>query len=326
MSHPAPAVLAEYSRSGFVEGRHHGHAVVIDAAGSVRQAWGDPDHPLMARSSIKPLQAITMVRCGLDLPDDLLALAASSHSGEDVHLDGVRRILRGAGLTESDLRTPVDYPLEPRERDAWVVAGRTQSSIAMNCSGKHAAMLATCVVQGWSTHDYTHPEHPLQQAILAEVRTMTGDDVSQVGVDGCGAPVHVITLSGLARGVSRAVAAAPGSVEGRVVHAMRAHPVMVGGEHRDVTAFMRAVPMLVAKDGAEGVYVAVLADGTAVAIKVEDGAARARQVALATILGAVLPPEADRTALAALARIEVWGGGEPVGQITSPLRVAGSSR
>jgi L-asparaginase II len=282
----------------------------------VRQAWGDADHPMMARSSIKPLQAIAMVRCGLDLPDDLLALAASSHSGENRHLDGVRRILRGVGLSESDLRTPVDFPLEPRERDAWIAAGREQSSIAMNCSGKHAAMLATCVVQGWSTSDYLHPEHPLQQAILVEVQTMTGDEVSHEGVDGCGAPVHVITLSGLARGVSRAVTSLPGSVEHRVVDAMRAHPLMVGGEHRDVTAFMRAVPMLVAKDGAEGVYVASLSDGTTVAIKVDDGAARARQVALATILDAVVPPEADRAALAALARIDVRGGGEPVGQVS----------
>lgn len=326
MSRPRPVVLAEYSRSGFVEGRHYGHAVVVDAAGTVQQAWGDADHPMMARSSIKPLQAIAMVRCGLDLTDDLLALAASSHSGEERHLDGVHRILRGAGLSESDLRTPVDFPLEPRERDAWIAAGRDQSSIAMNCSGKHAAMLATCVVQGWSTHDYPHPEHPLQQAILAEVRTMTGDDVSHVGVDGCGAPVHVITLAGLARGVSRAMTSPSGSVERRVVDAMRAHPLMVGGEHRDVTAFMQAVPVLVAKDGAEGVYVAGLPDGTAVAIKVEDGAARARQVALATILEAVVPREADRTGLAALARIDVRGGGEPVGQVTSPLDATGSAR
>lgn len=299
---------------------------MIDAAGTVLQAWGDADHPMMARSSIKPLQAIAMVRCGLDLPDELLALAASSHSGEERHLDGVRRILLGAGLTESELRTPVDYPLEPRERDAWIAAGREQSAIAMNCSGKHAAMLATCVVQGWSPSDYTHPEHPLQQAILAEVRTMTGDDVSHVGVDGCGAPVHVITLSGLARGMSRAVTSSPGSVEHRVVDAMRRDPVMVGGQYRDVTAFMRAVPGLVAKDGAEGVYVAALRDGTAVAIKVEDGAARARQVALATILDAVVPREVDRTALAALACIDVRGGGERVGQVSSPLSVDGAPR
>ncbi len=265
-----------------------------------------------------------MLRCGLELPEHLIALAASSHSGEDLHLSGVRAILETAGLSEADLRTPADFPLEPRARDAWIWAGLGPSPIAMNCSGKHAAMLATCVVQGWSISDYPDPDHPLQQAILREVRTMTGDEVPLVGVDGCGAPVHAITLSGLARSVSRALLSAPGSPARNVVDAMRAHPETVGGEHRDVTAFMRAVPGLMAKDGAEGVYVAGLPDGRSVAIKVEDGAARARQVALAAILEDWAPSGADTAALAALARIDVLGGGRPVGEVVAPFRGASS--
>jgi len=124
---------------------------VVDAAGSVRLAWGDPDVEIMARSSAKVMQATAMVRSGLDLPDELLALAASSHSGEERHLDGARRILATVGLDESDLQTPTDYPLDPLVRDAWLRSGRDASPIAMNCSGKHAAMLATCMVNGWPT-------------------------------------------------------------------------------------------------------------------------------------------------------------------------------
>lgn len=318
MTVPAPAVLATYSRSGFVEGAHLGHAVIVDASGSVVQAWGDPAHPMMARSSAKPMQAAAMVRSGLDLPEELLALAASSHSGEAIHLDGARRILRTAGLTEEALQTPRDFPLDPQARDAWIQAGRRPEPIGMNCSGKHSAMLATCVVRGWSTHDYRDPQHPLQQAILAEVERMTGDRISHVGVDGCGAPVHVMTLVGLARSLSSAVLADPSTPERRVADAMRSHPEMVGGTRRDVTAFMRAVPGLVAKDGAEGVYVAALPDGTAIAMKVEDGSERGRQVALAAIL---IGLGADQDALSRLARIPMLGGGSPVGWVEASITI-----
>ena len=273
---------------------------------------------MMARSSAKPMQATAMVRAGLELPDDLLALAASSHSGEARHRAAVRRLLESVDLSVEALQTPEDFPLEPRARDAWIQSGHRPASLAMNCSGKHAAMLATCVRNGWSTDDYLRPSHPLQDAIHREVERMTADTITHVGVDGCGAPVHVMTLSGLARSLSGAVLADAESPERRVVEAMRAHPEMVGGDHRDVTAFMRAVPGLVAKDGAEGVYVAALPDGRAVAMKLEDGSSRGRQVALAAIL---IGLGADPDALAGLARIAMLGGGVPVGWVESGLEL-----
>lgn len=312
-------MLARYDRSGFVEGAHFGHAVVVDASGEVVRVWGDPSVEIMARSSAKPMQATAMVRSGLELPDELLALAASSHSGEDRHLDGVRGILAAVDLDETALQTPADFPLDPVVRDDWLRAGRDASPTAMNCSGKHAAMLATCVINEWPIDAYLDPAHPLQQEILADVRRLTGDPIVEVGVDGCGAPVHVMTLAGLARSASSAVLADLPAPERRVVDAMRAHPLMVGGENRDVTTFIDAVPGLVAKDGAEGVYVAALPDGTGIALKVLDGSARARQVAFAEILQWLAPDRADGDALAALASIDVLGGGRPVGAVTSPL-------
>jgi len=186
----------------------------------------------------------------------------------------------------------------------------------MNCSGKHAAMLATCVVNGWALDTYRQPDHPLQQSIRWQVEALAGEQVGHVGVDGCGAPVLSLTLTGLARSLSRAVQEEPESPARRVTGAMAAYPDFVGGTNRDVTAFMRAVPGLVAKDGAEGVYVAALPDGTAVALKVEDGADRARQVALAALLVGM---GVERGTLAPLATVPLLGGGHPVGEVASPL-------
>jgi L-asparaginase II len=257
-----------------------------------------------------------MVRHGLDLPEHLLALSASSHSGERFHLAGVRAVLAQAGLDESVLQTPADFPLDPRERDAWIADGRREVPIAMNCSGKHAAMLATCVLNDWPTDTYRSIDHPLQQSIRWQVEALAGEQVEHIGVDGCGAPVLSLTLAGLARSMSRAVQDEPDSPARRVTAAMRAFPDFVGGTNRDVTAFMLAVPGLVAKDGAEGVYVAALPDGTSIAIKSEDGSERARQVALASILVSL---GADPDALAHLRRIPLLGGGSPVGEVSSPL-------
>ena len=257
-----------------------------------------------------------MVRHGLDLPDHLLALSASSHSGERMHLAGVREILAMAGLDESALQTPADFPLDAMERDAWIADGRRAAPIAMNCSGKHAAMLATCVINGWPTQTYRDPAHALQQGIRWQIEALAGEPVQYVGVDGCGAPVMSLTLAGLARSLSRSVQDEPDSPARRVTSAMAAFPDFVGGSNRDVTAFMRAVPGLVAKDGAEGVYVAALPDGTGIAIKSEDGSDRARQVALAAVLVAL---GADAAALMPLRTIPLSGGGAVVGAVSSPL-------
>jgi L-asparaginase II len=316
MTDAAPAVLATYTRSGLLEGVHVGHAVVVDPSGTVMRSWGDAEHEIFPRSSNKPAQATAMVRHGLDLPDHLLALSAASHSGERFHLAGVHEILESAGLDVGALQTPADFPLDPRERDAWIADGRRAAPIAMNCSGKHAAMLATCVINDWPLDTYRQADHPLQQSIRWQLEALAGEQVRHVGVDGCGAPVLSLSLTGLARSLSRAVQGEPDDPGRRVTAAMVAFPDFVGGTNRDVTAFMRAVPGLVAKDGAEGVYVASLADGTAVAVKVEDGTERGRQVALAAILvGLGVDPEA----LEGLLVIPVLGGGEVVGQVSSPL-------
>jgi L-asparaginase II len=316
------APLAEVVRGGVVESAHLGHLVVLDPDGAVVLAAGDPTAPVWPRSSTKPVQAVAMLRHGLDLPDRLLALAASSHNGEPQHLDGVREILAGAGLSPRDLRNTPDLPLHAPSAAAWQQAGHGPESLTQNCSGKHAAMLATCVAAGWDLETYTDPGHPLQQAVRATVTELTGDAAQdvRVTVDGCGAPLFSTSLVGLARAFARLASAAPDTEPdlASVARAMSTHPAMVGGTGRDVTTAMRAVPGLVAKDGAEGVYAAGLPDGSALALKVLDGAGRPRPAILAAALrvaGAHRLPGVDLAALDGLGDMPVLGGGRPVGEV-----------
>ncbi|MFE6646657.1 asparaginase [Nocardioides sp. NPDC057772] len=284
MRAPVHEPLVELWRGEMVEGVHHGSAVLLDPEGRARLAIGDIEAAFYPRSAAKPMQAVAMVRAGLDVDDDLLALAAASHSGETVHLAGARRLLASAGLGEEALKNPPDLPYDPVERESWLRADGQRSRLAHNCSGKHAAMVATCVTAGWAPGRYLDPAHPLQEAIRATVEELTGQRVATVTADGCGTPLFGISLHGLARAARRLVLAPGGSAEHRVAAAMRRHPEMVAGTRRDVTTLMRKVPGLLAKDGFEAVQVAALPDGTSLALKVADGADRARLPALLALL------------------------------------------
>ena len=294
------APIAVATRSGFDESLHHGAAVALDAGGSVVATVGDPDVVVYPRSCLKPLQAQAMVDLGLELPDDQLAVACASHAGSPLHLDTVRSILAAHGLGEDDLRnTPA--------RPADAAASAVPSSIVQNCSGKHAAMLATCVVNGWPTDTYLEAEHPLQSAIV-DALDRFGCAVRHLGVDGCGAPTHALTLRDLA--VAYATLASNGSVVSR---AMRAHPVLVAGVDRDVTLWTEAVPGLVAKEGAAGVMAAGFDDGRAVAYKIADGSDQARRAVVPQALR-VLGVDPDAEVLTRV-RVPVLGHGREVGQV-----------
>jgi L-asparaginase II len=314
---PSPVPVAEIVRSGFVEGHHYGSLVALATDGSVDWSVGSVEAPILARSCNKPLQAVAMVGLGLDLPDELLALVCASHSGEDFHLDGVRRILDVAGLDESALQTPPDHPLDETAREAAIRAGRAKDSISMNCSGKHAGMLVTCVVNGWDTATYLSPDHPLQQAIAATFSEHTGEPVTAVAVDGCGAPLLSCSLTGLARAF-RTLAVAEDGPARRVAEAIRRHPQFVSGTTRDELALLRAIPRAIAKAGAESCYAVALPDGRVFAAKTDDGAPRVRPVVMAEALvraGVDREPGVDGAAVRATGLVPLLGGGRPVGEI-----------
>jgi L-asparaginase II len=313
---PSEPVLVEVTRSGMTESRHRGSVVALDADGSVALALGDVDSPVYGRSANKPLQAAAMVELGLDVAPDLLALVCASHNGEPVHVEGVRRLLAGAGLDASALRNTPSLPLyEPAAADVLRAGGRKER-ILQNCSGKHAGMLATCVINGWATESYQQPDHPLQQTISGVIASLTGEGIGHVGVDGCGAPAHAVSLTALARGFAAVATAPAGTPPGSVRAAMTAHPDLVGGTGRDVTALMASVSGLVAKDGAEGVLAAALPDGRAVAIKLSDGSWRGFA---AVVLAALDRLGADTAGAEALRSSAVLGGGRPVGEARAVL-------
>jgi L-asparaginase II len=314
---PAPVVVAEIVRSGYVEGHHYGSVVALEVDGSVAWSVGDDESQVFPRSCNKPVQALGMLRAGLDLDGELLALACASHSGEPFHLEGVRKVLADAGLDESALQTPPDYPLDDEARDLVLRHGGSRSPIAMNCSGKHAAMLATCVANRWDTSTYLSPDHPLQVAIRETFAELTGEPVEKVAVDGCGAPLLSASLPGLARAF-RTLSLAESGPERRVADAIRQHPEYVSGTRRDEVRLLRAVPGAIGKAGAESCYAVGLPDGRAVALKTDDGAGRVRPVLMAEALrrlGVLEMPAVDAEVVVATGEVALYGGGRPVGEI-----------
>jgi L-asparaginase II len=262
-------VLAEVTRGGVVESVHAGHMVLLNADGSILFQKGDPTLNVYSRSSLKSIQASAMVRAGLDIEPRLLALVCASHAGTPMHQTATKSILAKAGLDEHSLQCILDRPLDEELR-------RTSepTRLAMNCSGKHAGMLATCVKNGWPIDSYLDPEHPLQRAIKSEVEQMSGESVAGVSVDGCGAPLFLFSLLGLARAI-RNLTISTDPVHQEVAQACRDYPEMVSGPGRLSTRMMQNIPGLFMKDGAEAVNVTSLADGRTLAIKISDGNARA---------------------------------------------------
>ena len=291
--------------------------IALGPDGSTVLALGDVDRPVFPRSSNKPLQAAGLLAAGWSPADEeQVALATASHSGEPEHLVVVRRLLAAAGLDVSALQCPPMLPLSEPAAHALLARGEQATPLTMNCSGKHAAMLACCAANGWDVSSYLEQSHPVQVAMQQRIEELAGERVLHVAVDGCGAPQHALSLRGLARSFAGLVHS-----ERRVADAMRAYPHLVGGTGRDVTLLMQGISGLVAKDGAEGVYAVALADGGAVAVKVEDGAGRARTpilVAALRHLGMSAP------VLDELATTPVLGGGRVVGEtrITAALASA----
>ena len=305
--------LAVTTRNGHDESVHYGAVVALESDGSVAFALGDAGAVVFPRSSTKPIQATAMVASGLSLPPRLLALVCASHDGRAEHLSTAKEILATADLTEDALGNTADYPLDPDAQDAAIRAGGVKTALQMNCSGKHSGMLATCVHNGWDLESYLHVDHPLQQRITEMVPQLAGEEASFIGVDGCGAPAHALSLTGLARAF-RSVALAPSSsAAGQVATAIRQQPEMLGGPTRDITLLIQGVPGLMGKDGAEGVFAIALPDGRAIALKISDGANRARPPvmkfalqALGVDVSAVDPRAFDSV---------IFGHGKPVGSV-----------
>ena len=302
-------VLVEVTRAGLVESEHKGHLVVLGSDGAVTFAAGDIDADIFPRSTVKALQASAMVRNGLRLSPQQLAMAQSSHSGSPEHLAVVRSILELAKLDESALKNAADRPLGTAERAAWGEQPPTQ--LAHNCSGKHAAMLLTCVVNGWSIENYLDPAHPLQQAIISEIITTSKRAIEIITADGCGAPLFAMSVRSLATAI-HTITVSKDPVHQEVLAAARAHSFMVAGKGRTTTVMMEKIPSLYMKDGIEAVEVFSLPDGRTCAMKIADGGLRP----FAPLNSAVLESWGID---AGIEPTVIYGGTQVVGQVRTRL-------
>lgn len=313
--------LAVVERSGFIESRHAGITIVLAPDGTIAEKRGDPSALILPRSSLKPLQALACISAGAQLDGERLALSTASHSGTDRHVAVVREILAAARVGEDALGCPPAWPGDTATRDELVRELRQPERVRMNCSGKHATMLLTCVVNGWDIDGYLDPEHPLQAHIRDVVERLIGEKASATAVDGCGAPVYAVTLFGLARAIHRIGNSSPTSPfalhrsAGALVDAVRANPWAIDGPGRPDTIAIERLGVF-AKGGAEGVMVMVAPDGTTVALKMLDGSGRAATAVALKLLerhGALAPADvADTMSKLPLA---VTGGGKDVGAI-----------
>jgi len=304
-------VLVEVERSGVVESVHSGHLLVLDPDGNAVYSKGEPEQPVFPRSTLKPVQTVALLQNGTQLDEHEIALSSASHSGSPQHIELIAAELAAAGLTEADLECPPDLPYGEAEKRAFIAAGYGPRRLAMNCSGKHAAMLRTCLANNWELSGYVAPSHPLQRAVADAVADLAGEPIAATGVDGCGAPVLAITLTALARSYQRLATTANGP-QRRVADAMRAYPELVAGEARFSTRLVRAIPGLIAKEGAEALYAAVLPDGGTVVVKISDGSMRAAEQALLIGLRRL---GVDRATLDEFVGAPVFGGGVEVGTV-----------
>lgn len=321
-----PAVV-RVIRSGLPESEHVVDVVVARPDGRIMASAGDPGRRLYARSSMKPLQATVSVEHSKDaftFSHRQVAVMCASHNAEPVHVATVRTMLQMIGLDEHALRCPPRRPM-----DAEAAAGVSEPlRIHSDCSGKHTGMLAACVARGWPIESYLEPDHPYQQAVEAAVRQASGAEDLHVGVDGCGAPVHELSLQQMAMLYARIVS--PEMLPDlewsarRAVAAMRDQPYMVAGRNRVDTALMKAAPRFVAKGGAEGLLsAAAIEDRIGIAVRSRDGASRPTGPVLIEVLRQLDLVKPDQVeALQPYAHPPVLGGGQPVGELVTELALS----
>ena len=305
----AGEVLAKVTRGDLVESLHLGHLIVLNADGSTYLFKGSPELPIYPRSAIKSLQAAAMLKAGLKVEENELAIICASHSGSQSHIDLVTKMLTFRGLSTSQLKNAVDKPLGEKEKFTW--GEKPASQLAQNCSGKHAGMLITCQENGWDMKTYLDLNHPLQVAIKNEIEDLSGEKVSATSVDGCGAPLFAISLIGLARAISNLVKSKD-NLHQQIVLACTKYPELVAGDGRLTTRMMRAVPGLFMKEGAEGVQVCALSDGRVIAIKIIDGSWRPVAPIIMEIFkrwGVAMPDES----------VKIYGGASVIGGVIANI-------
>jgi L-asparaginase II len=305
----AGEVLAEVTRGGVVESLHLGHLIVLNADGSTYLSKGSPELAIFPRSAVKSLQASAMLKAELVVDDQELAMICASHSGNQIHIDLVTKMLEKRNIALTALKNAIDKPLGEKEKINWGDKPGTQ--LTQNCSGKHAGMLITCQQNDWDMNTYLEMNHPLQIAVKNEIELLAGEKVSASTFDGCGAPLFAISLTGLARAISTLVKSND-PIYKQIVKACTTYPELVAGEGRLTTRMMRGVPGLFMKEGAEGIEVCALSDGRVIAIKIIDGSWRPVAPIIMEVFkrwGVAMPDES----------VKIYGAGSVIGEVIAKI-------
>jgi L-asparaginase II len=305
----AGVVLAEVTRGGIVESLHLGHLIVLNSDGTTYLSKGNPELVFYPRSAVKSLQASAMLKAGLTVSDEELAIICASHSGNQIHIDLVIKMLEKRDIPLSALKNAIDKPLGEKEKISW--GDNPGTKLTQNCSGKHAGMLITCLQNGWDLDTYLEMNHPLQVAIKNEIELLAGEKVSASTFDGCGAPLFAISLIGLAKAISTLVKSNE-AIYKQIVAACTKNPELVAGEGRLTTRMMRSVPGLFMKEGAEGIEVCALNDGRVIAIKIIDGSWRPVAPIIMEVFkrwGVSMPDES----------VKIYGGSSVIGEVIAKI-------
>lgn len=317
--------LAVVERSGFIESRHAGSAVVLTPEGEVLRSLGDVHTPVFPRSAMKPFQAVAVMTSGVNLRGEDAAIAMASHSGTAAHVALVKGLLARERISSHALACPAAMPGDRVAREQLIRSGGEADRVYMTCSGKHSAMLLACVANGWPVEGYLEPEHPLQKKILDVLERLTGERPTASAIDGCGAPVHAISLTGLARGIQKITTAQSTSPfamyreAAALTEAAREHGWAVAGPGQPDTVAIERLGVF-AKFGAEGIMVMTAPNGATVALKVLDGSSRASTIVALRLLAdakAIDHDAIDRVQ----AELDLWimGGDQPVGEIRATV-------
>lgn len=312
--------LAVITRDGFIESRHIGSAIVLDPDGAEVVRFGNPDALVYPRSALKPFIAVAVMTSGVTLRGADAAIATASHSGTAMHVARVRSLLQHVGLDDSALKCTPDLPSDSHARDQVLRSGGSAAPIYMGCSGKHAAMLAACVANGWSTSTYLDADHPLQDKVREVIERLTGEKPAALTADGCGTPLYAMSLRGLAKGMIRvgAVRTSPFRLfqeAAALGEAMRDNPELIRGPGEAESIAISRLGV-VSKLGFEGVQTMVTPSGYSVAVKTLDGSLRPGVPVAVELLAR--HGHLDRAAADdVLAEIgpTMWGGSRRVGQL-----------
>ncbi len=287
-------IVAEVWRGEFLECVHRGHIAICNTQGDLLASWGDPAAVILPRSSCKMLQALPLVESGaaerFGLTSEQLALSCASHNSAHIHTDRIHAWLKNLGLSESNLRCGGHMPKDEAALKELMCGDHCFDQTHNNCSGKHSGFLTLNKHLGGGA-EYLEIDHPVQVAVKAALEDMTGEDTYGHVIDGCSAPNFATTLTGFARALARmadpsGLGAVREEAAKSLIGAMAKHPELVAGEGRACTELMRAMDgKAVIKTGAEGVFAAILPErGIGVALKIEDGATRASECAMAAML------------------------------------------